>query len=154
MEQKQQEFLSVRESLEAAPPGIFQTAEDNRASEDGQEALHLLIRTPLVYPGGGKISIYLRIQRQGYLLTDRGNTMAMLGRYLSSDTEDEERWDPAVQKICEGLGIRMQGREWTVQAGKTEDVGKAAMMLAQGLLRAAIMAPVFKITRDARRGNG
>ena len=154
MEPESREFLEVRESLDAAPPGIFQTVEDDRASEDGQEAPYLLIRTPLVYPGGGKIGIYLRTQRSGYLATDRGNTMTMLGRYLASDTGDEERWEPAVQKLCEGLGIRMQGREWTVQARRTEDVGEAALRLAQALLRAAIMAPVFKITRDSRRGNG
>lgn len=174
-------FPEVQASLEAAPRGIFQVSPDGGAA-DGEltdreppdreppddetteargrngrreEPPHLLVRTALVYPGsGGRIAVYVRARGSGYLLTDRGATMAMLGRYLSSDTGDEERWEPAVRKLCDGLGIQMQGREWTVRARRTGDVGEAAMMLAQALLRAAIMAPIFKITRDSRRGNG
>ena len=171
MADEQDVFLGVQASLENAPRGIFQVSlpgeptgespEDGTAPEDGaapeskrgkKEPPHLTVRTALVYPGSGeKIEVYVRPRGSGFLLTDRGATMAMLGRYLSSDTEDEERWEPAVKKLCEGLPVRMQGREWTVRAKKAEDVGQAAMLLSQALLRAAIMAPIFKITRDSRR---
>ena len=148
-------FTAVRASLEAAPRGVFQVSrEDGETGGENANAPHLLVRTSLVYPRGGKITVYVRPRGSGYLVTDRGATMAMLGRYLSSDTGDGERWEPAVRRLCEGLGIRMRDREWTVPARRDEDVGGAAMLLAQGLLRAAIMAPVFKITRETRRGNG
>ena len=52
---------------------------------------------------------------------------------------------PLISKVCEGLDVDVRGLEWTVRAGGPEDVGRAAMTLAQAMLRMSITASMIRI---------
>ena len=136
----------VEQTLALYPPGIFQciTSDDGTSeNEDG----HLKVRTSLLYPGGGPVDVHVRADpREGYIVTDRGSTMNMLGRQLSTNTG---QWKTISGNICRGLNVHLQGREWTVPARRPEDVGNAAMLLAQAQLRTAIITSIFKITNSS-----
>ena len=139
----------VEQALVLGPPGIFQCIpeDDETGDNDGS---HLKVRTSLLYPGGGPVDVHVRAdRRRGYIVTDRGSTMNMLGRRLSADTGNTSRWELIAGNICRGLDIHIRGREWTVPARRPEDVGSAAMLLAQAQLRTAIIASIFKITNSS-----
>ena len=144
----------VEQTLALCPPGIFQcTLSDARTGEntgDNNNQSHLKVRTSLLYPGGGPVDVHVRADpREGYVVTDRGSTMNMLGRQLSANTGNASQWKIIAGNICRGLDIQLQGREWTVPVRRPEDVGSAAMLLAQAQLRTAIITSIFKITNSS-----
>ena len=137
---------AVREALNSAPRGMFQCPTDEAGGmPENEEEEHLPVRTSILYPGGEPINVYIRTNRSGYVVTDQGNATRMIGRYLPVD---RGRWASTAQKICKGLDVEIHNKEWTVQAKTPEDVGQAAITLAQALLRMSIMAPIFKIMNE------
>ena len=139
----------VEQTLALCPPGIFQCIPSDDGTNDDDHS-HLKVRTSLLYPGGGPVDVHVRTDpREGYVVTDRGSTMNMLGRQLSTDTGNTSQWKIIAGNICRGLDVHLQGREWTVPARRPEDVGSAAMLLAQAQLRTAIIASIFKITNSS-----
>jgi hypothetical protein len=149
----------VEQTLALCPPGIFQcTLSDaitgdnagENTGENNNHQSHLKVRTSLLYPGGGPVDVHVRADpREGYIVTDLGSTMNMLGRQLSANTGNASQWKIIAGNICRGLDIHLQGREWTVPARRPEDVGNAAMLLAQAQLRTAIITSIFKITNSS-----
>ena len=134
----------VEQELARCPPGILECV---AGEEDGNDGAHLHVRTSLLYPGGGPIHVFVRAAgRDGYTVTDREQSMSMMGRHLSTDTSNTGRWNPIAGSICLGLDIKLQGREWTTHARSPEEVGVAIMALAQAQLRAAIISSIIKIT--------
>ena len=139
----------VEQALARCPPGIFQCIPGDAGTGNNDDR-HLKVRTSLLYPGGGPVDVHVRAdRRRGYLVTDRGSTMNLLGRRLSADTGNINQWEIIAGNICRGLDVHLQGREWTVPARRPEDVGSAAMLLAQAQLRTAIIASIFKITNSS-----
>ena len=57
-----------------------------------------------------------------------------------------------IRKICQGLDVEVRGQEWTVNAGTAEDVGRAAMILAQAMLRMSITAFMIRIINGGQAG--
>ena len=140
----------VEQTLALCPPGIFQCIPSDDGTDDNDDHSHLKVRTSLLYPGGGPVDVHVRAdRREGYIVTDRGSTMNMLGRQLSADTGNTSQWKIIAGNICRGLDVHLQGREWTVPARRPEDVGNAAMLLAQAQLRTAIITSIFKITNSS-----
>ncbi len=142
----------VEQTLALCPPGIFQCIPNDDITVDitGDNDNHLKVRTSLLYPGGGPVDVHVRADpREGYVVTDRGSTMNMLGRQLSTNTVNTSQWKIIAGNICRGLDVHLEGREWTVPARRPEDVGSAAMLLAQAQLRTAIITSIFKITNSS-----
>ena len=146
MSAEEEPLDAVREALNSAPRGMFQCPVDGAGGmpEDDEED-HLPVRTSILYPGGAPINVYIRTNRSGYVVTDHGIATRMVGRYLPAAAD---RWTSTAQKICKGLDVEIHSKEWTVQAKTPEDVGQAAITLAQALLRMSIMAPIFKIMNE------
>ena len=143
-------LLLVEQTLALCPPGIFQCIPSDDGTGDNDDHSHLKVRTSLLYPGGGPVDVHVRADpREGYIVTDRGSTMNMLGRQLSTNTGNASQWKIIAGNICRGLDVHLQGREWTVPARRPEDVGNAAMLLAQAQLRTAIITSIFKITNSS-----
>ena len=139
----------VEQTLALCPPGIFQCIPSDDGTSDNEDS-HLKVRTSLLYPGGGAVDVHVRADpREGYIVTDRGSTMNMLGRQLSANTGNTSQWKIIAGNICRGLDVQLKGREWTVPARRPEDVGSAAMLLAQAQLRTAIITSIFKITNSS-----
>ena len=145
-----EEFLDkAQETLLNSPHGMFQC----RTHEDGgtpdEEERHLMVQTPLLYPGGGPVNVYVRANGSSYLVTDRGTALSIIGRHLPTTAgQAPGRWTPAAKKVCEGLEVEIRGAEWTANAKTPEDLGRSVMTLAQALLRMSIMATVFKIISE------
>ena len=146
MNEKEEPLNAVRDALNSGPPGMFQCLADRAGGmPDEDEEEHLSVRTPILYPGGEPINVGVQANRSGYVVTDEGIATRMVSRYLPIAPD---RWIPTAQKICKGLDVDINNKEWTVHAGTPEDVGQAAITLAQALLRMAIMAPIFKIMNE------
>ena len=146
MSAEEEPLDAVREALNSASRGIFQCSADGAGGtpEDDEEE-HLPVRTSILYPGGEPINVYVRTNQSSYVVTDHGIATRMIGRYLPVAAG---QWTPTAQKICKGLDVKIHSKEWTVQAKTPEDVGQAAITLAQALLRMSIMAPIFKIMNE------
>ena len=148
MNEKEEPLDAVRDALNSGPPGVFQCLANGAGrmpDDDDEKEEHLPVRTSILYPGGEPINIYVRAGKSGYVVTDHGITTRMVSRYQPIT---DGRWIPTARKICKGLDVEIHNKEWTVQATTPEDVGQAAITLAQALLRMSIMAPIFKIMNE------
>ena len=106
---------------------------------------HLQVVTSLLYPGGLPINVHVRTDRSGYIVTDQGITSSILKHLLPNVQNQKPGPEPMIRKICQGLDVEIRGQEWTVSAGTPEDVGRAAMILAQAMLRMSITASMIRI---------
>ena len=140
----------VEQELALYPPGVMLCSPSEEKTEKNEKLLR--VETPLIHPGGTPIHVYVRSSgRNGYVVTDLGRTTRMLGRQLDTDTSSERRWSDIARRICHGLEVNLQQREWTVQAKTPREVGQAVMLLAQAQLRTAIVAATFKIATEEQR---
>ena len=126
------------------PLGMFQyTSNGNELKPEEKE--QLLVRTSLLYPGGGPVSVYIKADRAGITVTDLGMATELLDRNLRTSAGRPVHWTTTARKVCQGLDVDIRSREWTVKTKIPEEAGQAAMTLAQALLRIAIMTPMFRI---------
>ena len=113
---------------------------------------HLRVETSLLYPGGLPINVHVRTDRSGYIVTDQGITSSILKHLLPNVQNQKPGLGPMIRKICQGLDVEVRGQEWTVSAGTAEDVGRAAMILAQAMLRMSITASMIRIINGGQAG--
>ena len=113
---------------------------------------HLRVETFLLYPGGLPINVHVRTGRSGYIVTDQRITSSILKHLLPNLQNQKPGLEPMIRKICQGLDVEVRGQEWTVSAGTAEDVGRAAMILAQAMLRMSITASMIRIINGGQAG--
>ena len=94
----------------------------------------ILVRTPLLYPDGGIVDIFVVEESSGYLVTDYGEALGWLG--LQSSAPNRSRKQQAqVEDVCHTLGIELVRGQLMLRTGKASDLGEAAMRLAQAVVR-------------------
>ena len=140
----------VRQALENGSQGMFQCMDirDSGTPDGG----HLRVETSLLYPGGQPINVHVRTDPSGYVVTDQGITSNILKHLLPNVQNQKPGLGPLIRKICKGLDVEIRGQEWTVNAGTPEDVGRAAMILAQAMLRMSITASMIRIINGGQAG--
>ena len=143
MSQSEETLGPVRQALKAGPQGVFQCL--NAGDGGTRDGRHLQVKTSLLYTGGFPVSVHVRTDRSGYIVTDQGTTSSMLKHLMPNVQNQKPGWGPLISKVCEGLDVDVRGLEWTVRAGSPEDVGRAAMTLAQAMLRMSITASMIRI---------
>jgi len=101
-----------------------------------------VVRTPIRYPDGDTIELFVRQQGRGFMLTDYGETfrwlhMQKLGRGLT-DNENE-----SIMSICRGLGVTYQDKELSA-AASAERLPSVALNLAMCALRVSDLSLGFQ----------
>lgn len=104
------------------------------------------VTTPLRYPDGGIVDVFV-LERQGeYVLTDFGEALGWLRMQSPSDNLSP-RQNRFVNDVCRTLGVRLERGELTLRIGKNDALGEAVLRLAQAVVRVSDIRFTFQRQR-------
>ena len=114
--------LAIGESL----PALF---ECTPAPREG-----VRVRTPLMYPDGGMVDVFV-LERSGrYSVTDFGETLGWL-RMQSVSTRRSPKQNRMVEDTCQTLGVELHRGQLMLRSGAADGLGESVLRLAQAAVR-------------------
>lgn len=125
----------VSDSLRENLPNLFTCTTTRRGA--------VRVRTPLLYPDGDLIDLFV-LERDGeYLVTDYGDTLGWLSTQSVSDdlTVNQSR---LIEDVCMTLGIEQNGGQMTLHVHNHRALADAVHRLGQAALRVADIQFTFR----------
>ncbi|MCY4576610.1 MAG: DUF1828 domain-containing protein [Chloroflexi bacterium] len=94
------------------------------------------VRTPLLFPDGGVIDVFVLERNATYTLTDFGDAAGWLGlQTVSQQRSQKQRL--LMKDTCQTLGIELRGETLVLQGVPTDGLADAVLRLAQAEARVA-----------------
>ena len=114
--------LSIGETL----PALFECAP---APREG-----VRVRTPLMYPDGGLVDVFVLEHDGRYSITDFGEALGWL-RMQSVSTRRSSRQNRMVEDTCQTLGVELHRGQLMLRSGAADVLGETVLRLAQAVVR-------------------
>lgn len=92
------------------------------------------VRTPLMYPDGGMVDVFVSEQSGSYSVTDFGETLGWL-RMQSVSTRQSPKQNRMVEYTCQTLGVELHRGQLMLRAAAADGLGEAVLRLAQAAVR-------------------
>ena len=92
------------------------------------------VRTPLVYPDGGIVDVFVLKRGNGYIVTDFGDALGWL-RMQSVNTQSSLQQNLMIKEICQTLGIELHSGQLVLRSGVDDTLEKAVLRVAQAVVR-------------------
>ena len=119
-------------------------------SEAGQEGVR--VRTPMLYPDGGVVDVFVLERGGGYAVTDFGDALGWL--WLQSISRRRSaRQESLIQDVCQTLRIDLVNDQLVVRGVTPATLGDAVLSVAQAAVRVSdlwftIRSQTFQTTAD------
>ena len=92
------------------------------------------VRTPLMYPDGGMVDVFV-VERDGrFHITDFGEALGWL-RMQSVSARRSAKQTRMVEDTCQTLGVELHRGQLTLRSGAVDVVGEGVLRLAQAVVR-------------------
>ncbi len=114
--------ISVRQNL----PPLF---ECSAAPLDSMR-----VRTPLLYPDGGLVDVFVLERDSGYQVTDYGETLAWLSTQTASGRRSNKQRG-LVDDVCQTLGVELHRGQLRLRSHTLDGLGETVLRLAQAAVR-------------------
>ena len=92
------------------------------------------MRTPLMYPDGGIIDVYVTERGAQYCVTDFGETLGWLRMQTASPAKVAEQ-NRMIEDACQTLGVRLDRGQLTLRTDEIDSLAEAVLLIAQAALR-------------------
>ncbi len=92
------------------------------------------VRTPLLYPDGGVVDVFVLERGSGYIVTDFGDALGWLG-LQSISRRRSRRQEMLVQDVCQTLRIELVHDQLVLRTVTEDALGEAALRIAQAVVR-------------------
>ena len=92
------------------------------------------VRTPLLYPDGGVVDVFVLERGNGYTVTDFGDALGWLGLQSISQPRSR-RQEVLVQDVCRTLRIAFFHDQLILRAVTEDALGEAVLRVAQAAVR-------------------
>ena len=92
------------------------------------------VRTPLMYPDGGIVDVFVLEQNGRYRVTDFGETLGWL-RMQSVSPRRSPKQNRMVEDTCQTLGVELHRGQLMLRSGAADGLGEAVLGLAQAAVR-------------------
>ena len=113
-------------SISKGLPDLFQCSP---APEEG-----IRVRTPLMYPDGGIVDVFV-LKRDGtWRITDFGETLGWL-RMQSVSKRRSKKQNLMVKDVCHTLGIEFSQGQLVLRSETNDNIGERVLRLAQAAVR-------------------
>ena len=119
-------------------------------SETQQEAVR--VRTPMLYPDGGVVDVFVLERGNGYAVTDFGDALGWL--WLQSVSQRRTtRHDALAREVCRTLRIELVNDQLIMRGVTSDRLGEAVLRVAQGAVRVSdlwftLRGQTFQTTAD------
>ena len=110
------------------------------------------VRTPLLYPDGGVVDVFVLARGSGYIVTDFGDALGWL--WLQSISQRRSaRQEALVGDVCQTLRIELSDDQLILRGVTQDTLGEAVLRVAQAALRVSdlwftIRSQTFQTTAD------
>ncbi len=92
------------------------------------------VRTPMMYPDGGIVDVFVLERGDGFTVTDFGDALGWL--HLQSVSHSRSRRQQLlIDDVCQTLGVVLFRDQLILRDIKTEELGDAVMRLGQAVVR-------------------
>ena len=116
----------LRSALGQGLPALF---ECSPAPGDG-----VRVRTPMTYPDGTVVDVFVLERDGSFTLTDFGETLGWL-RMQAVNPRLTRKQTAMVQDVCQALDVRLRRSELVLRAGAAEELAETVARLAQAAVR-------------------
>ena len=117
---------SLSTSLQEAVPPLFV------CSPAPQEGVR--VRTPMLYPDGGVVDVFVLERNGRYIVTDFGDTLGWLGLQSVSQKRTQEQ-DALLKDVCLTLRIENQRDQLMLRDVSRGALGDSVLRVAQAAVR-------------------
>ena len=101
------------------------------------------VRTPMLFPDGGVVDVFVLERGNDYLVTDFGDTLGWLG-IQSVSQQRSPKQQMLIQDVCRTLGIEMREDQLLIPSVDMATLGESVMRLAQAALRVSDLWFTFR----------
>ena len=109
------------------------------------------VRTPMLYPDGGVVDVFVLPRGNGYDVTDFGDALGWL--WLQSvSPRRSARQEALAQDVCQTLRIELFNDQLTMRGVTQDALGEAVMRVAQAAVRVSDRGQAFQTAADNNRG--
>ena len=92
------------------------------------------IRTPLLYPDGGLVDVFVLERSNGYIITDHGDALGWLG-LQSVSRRLSPKQNLLVQDVCQTLGLQLFHNQLVLRSVPNDSLGESVLRVAQAAVR-------------------
>ena len=110
------------------------------------------VRTPLMYPDGGVVDVFVVEQSGHCYVTDFGETLGWL-RMQSTSAGRSPKQTRLVEDTCQTLGVKLHRGQLVLRTNGADGLGEAVLRLAQAAVRVSDLWFTFR-TRTVRSRAG
>lgn len=113
-------------SIGKSLPALF---ECSPAAQEG-----VRVRTPLLYPDGGIVDVFVLERNGRYIVTDFGDALGWL-RMQSVTVRRSQKEQLLIDDVCQTLGIEFRDGQLTLRPGGDGELSETVLRLAQAVVR-------------------
>ncbi len=131
-------------SLGATLPPLF---ECSLAPQEGTR-----VRTPMMYPDGGMVDVFVLQRDDKYFVTDFGDALGWL--YIQSvGRSRSQKQQLLIEDVCQTLGVELHHGQITLRDIEERNLGEGVIRLAQAVVRVSdiwftMRNQIFQTTAD------
>ncbi len=92
------------------------------------------VRTPLLYPDGGVVDVFVLERGNKYTITDFGDAMGWLG-LQSVSRHRSPKQQALAQDVCQTLRIELFHEQLVLRSVPEDELGEAVLRVAQAAVR-------------------
>ena len=92
------------------------------------------VRTPLLYPDGSTVDVFVLERANNYVVTDFGEALGWL-RMQSVGNQRSQGQNVILGDVCRTLGLELYHGQLTLHLGSECSLGEAVLRVAQGVVR-------------------
>lgn len=92
------------------------------------------VRTPLMYPDGGIVDVFVLERGNGYIVTDFGDALGWL-RMQSVNAQLSLQQNLMIKDICQTLGIELHSSQLVLRSSVDDTLEIAVLRIAQAVVR-------------------
>ena len=100
------------------------------------------VRTPLMYPDGGMVDVFVVEQGEHCYVTDFGETLGWL-RMQSTSARRSPKQTRMVEDTCQTLGVKLHRGQLVLRTNGADGLGEAVLRLAQAAVRVSDLRFTF-----------
>ena len=92
------------------------------------------VRTPLMYPDGGIVDVFVLARSNGYIVTDFGDALGWL-HMQSVNAQPSPQQNLMIKDICHTLGIELHSGQLVLRSGLDDTLEETVLRVAQAVVR-------------------
>lgn len=92
------------------------------------------MRTPLMYPDGGVVDVFILQRNGGLTITDLGESLGWL-RMQSASKSRSLKQNRMIGDVCQTLGLELERGQLVLRVAADAAVGDSVLRVAQGAVR-------------------